>query len=148
MATSSKIAVLITALQASLVAAFAATGVNVTAGIPRGNPGDEWVMLGDAIGTQEQAAIARGRYPREEEFRLQVTVSVLRDFGRQLEATTRAIAIADTIDTVLRGDPTVGGVVREALIGGAFNATQHQDLDTGRLCEGRVTFEITCKTRL
>lgn len=139
---------LIGALKTQLQASSDLDGVLVSWGIPTEPPGPEWLLLGDAIGTQAQAAIARTRYPREEEYRVQVTISVLRDFGQQQDATTRACAIAAVLDGILRADPTVGGVVREALIDGQFNVTQHQDLDTGKVCEGRVLVEVRVKSRL
>lgn len=114
MATAS-IAALKAALITRLKARPGLAGVQVTWGIPSQDLNDEWIMVGDVDGTQE--AVHLGALRREEEYVLDIQVSVVRDMAADAQTTAeRAFALAAEIEDELRTDPSVGGAVREAQV--------------------------------
>jgi hypothetical protein len=137
----------IPALKAALVTSLSAraglSGVQVVYGAPLPNPGREFVSIGGTRGQQSTAAL--GRYAREEEYHLTVHVSALREGQDQQSCTERAFALAAEVEAQVRADPSVGGVVRTAVIDGPFT------LEEGATDAHRtalVTLSILCTARI
>ncbi|MEW6583476.1 MAG: hypothetical protein AB1416_12030 [Actinomycetota bacterium] len=118
-------------------------GVQVTWGWPPGDLEPEWIMLGDVDGTQ--AAAALGAQRREEEYFLDVTISVVRDMADDpRETADRAFALAAEVEDELRGDASLGGVVREAQVI-ADGLVEPAD---GNQREARIPMRIRARKRI
>lgn len=137
----------IPALKAALLSLLAAraglAGVQVVYGAPLPNPGREFISLGGTDGSQETAAL--GRLRREEEYRLTIYVSVLREGQDQQAATERVFALVAEVEDAVRADPSVGGVVRTALLDGPFTLEEGAT-DTHRTA--LVTVSLLCNARI
>lgn len=116
MATSS-IPRLKDALYDALVALQASTlsGVQVTYGVAL-NMQRETVVLGD-VTPSDQEPVFLGRNTRNEAYSLEVFVRVNRTGTDQKAVTERAFVVAGVVETTLRSDPTLSGIVREAKVG-------------------------------
>jgi len=115
--SNSSIPTLKNALHDALLALQSSTlaGVQVAYGFPGPNPQAEFIWLGD-VNPSEQAPVFLGRQSRNEDYTLEIYVRVRQTRRDQQTVTERAFTIAGVIETLLRSDPTVGSVVREALI--------------------------------
>jgi len=142
MATST-VPALKAALLSLLVARAGLSGVQVVYGAPLPNPGREFVSLGGTDGMQETAAL--GRLRREEEYRLTIYVSTIREGQGQQACTERAFEIAAEVENAVRSDPTVGGTVRTALVDGPFTLEEGAT-DTHRTA--LVTIALLCHARI
>lgn len=81
--------------------------VQVTWSTPTDGPGPEWVRIGNVIGDQDAAALGRQR--REERYRVEVLVSVVRpEIEEPQEVAERAFAILAEIEDDVRADETLG----------------------------------------
>lgn len=137
----------IPALKAALLALLAAranlSGVQVVWGAPLPNPGREFIALAGTEGEQQTAAI--GRLRREEEYRLTIYCSTLREGQNQQACTERAFALVAEVEDAVRADPSIGGVVRTALVDGPFT------LEEGATDSHRtalVTISLLCTARI
>jgi hypothetical protein len=137
----------IPALKAALLSLLAArtnlSGVQVVWGAPLPNPGREFIALAGTEGEQQTAAI--GRLRREEEYRLTIYASTLREGQNQQACTERAFALVAEIEDAVRADPSIGGVVRTALVDGPFT------LEEGATDSHRtalVTISLLCTARI
>lgn len=137
----------IPALKAGLLSLLSAraglSGVQVVYGAPLPNPGREFISLGGTEGEQQTAAL--GRLRREEEYRLTIYASVLREGLDQQACTERAFELVEEIEDAVRADPTIGGAVRTALVDGPFT------LEEGATDAHRtalVTIALLCTARI
>jgi hypothetical protein len=135
------------ALKAALLSLLSAraglSGVQVVYGAPLPNPGREFISLAGTTGDQATASL--GRLSREEEYRLTIYVSALREGLDQQSCTERAFALAAEVENAVRSDPTVSGTVRTALVDGPFT------LEEGATDAHRtalVTLSLFCHARI
>ncbi len=138
------------ALLEKLQAREGLAGVQVSYGFPK-TPQKEIVMLGDIHGRQTPGAL--GRLSREERYRLEVTVKVEKQGTSQQPVTQRAYALADELEAQLRSDPTVGGVVRVAQIGGEQDDPGRFQLEEFATADGQgrmavLTIDVACQARI
>lgn len=115
--STSSIPTLKNALHDALVALQATTlaGVQITYGFPAGHIQDDLIWLGDATpSTQEPVFL--GRNSRNEDYTLALLVRSRRRTSTQQTVTERAFTIAGVIESLLRTDPSVGNVVRTAIV--------------------------------
>ena len=104
------------ALKALLTSAFAADpAVGVSYGHPGPDPRDDLIAVMGVTGEQEPGPM-RPNPLREERLRATVIVSCFVGGGPEAQqpATDRAYALLAAIETALRGDLTLGGLVRRA----------------------------------
>lgn len=120
------------------------TGVQISYGAPLPNPRREFVWLADA--PDDQKDVFLGQAKREEEFRLLVIVSVLREGLDQKAATDRAFAIVDEIHTDLNESKTIGGALTNGWA--RITATTLFEGSSAEAREARVHVEITCHARI
>lgn len=115
--STSSIPTLKNALHDALVALQATTlaNVQVTYGFPAAHMQDEFIWLGDVTPSQQEPVFL-GRQSRNEDYTLELLVRVRRRTASQQTVTERAFAIAGVIETLLRTDPSVGNVVRTAIV--------------------------------
>lgn len=133
------------ALLERLRARVALEGVAVSWGWPGGQaPPKEWIEIGDVDGDTQPASIGAG-YPREETSELAVTVRVRHVTTIQQAVSERAAEIASEIDAELRADPSVGGVVRTALVQGPFALRERE---SGQEREAELPLTVTYRARL
>jgi hypothetical protein len=138
----------IPAVKAALVSVISAAlpTVTVTWGIPRGDKGREWVMVGDVPGIQRAAALGRQR--RAETYTVEIEVSVVRaGIEKPQNVTERAFAILEEIEDALRADERLGGVanlikaeVVKADLSEGLTASEEQValIKVGVACEARI----------
>jgi hypothetical protein len=105
------------ALHAALVARVGLAGVLVTRGVePVDQMVTELVVIGD-VTRSSQTAAALGRQRREEDYSLDVEVSVLGHHADDPDALAeRAAALVAEVEAELRSNIDVGGVVRTAQV--------------------------------
>lgn len=115
MATSS-----VPSVKANLVTQLQArgglAGVQVTNGSPLPNVRREFIWVGGAEGTQDYGTYGVGGL-RQESYRLEVTISVLREGIDAVAADTRCFALSAELESQLRSDPTVNGACMTAKVG-------------------------------
>ena len=108
------------ALKANLVTQLQArpglTGVQVTNGPPLPNPEREFIWVGNVNGQQEFGFFGAPQQ-RQEEFGVDVVISVLREGRDTAAADTRCFALFAELENQLRTDPTVNNAVTEAHVG-------------------------------
>lgn len=136
----------IPAFKAALAAALRSranlANVQVSYGAPLPSPADEFVWLADIEGEQEAAALGAQR--REEIYELMVIVNVIRAGADQQAVTERAYALAAEVENELRGDGTVGGVVRFAQVAGPFRLEEMAS-DTHRGAQLTITVAVRAR---
>jgi hypothetical protein len=136
------------ALLTRLKAATGLANVQITYGIPGPAAAErEWIMLGNARGDQESAAVGAQR--REERYVLEVLVSVVRPLREdQKTVTERAYELAGAIEKSIRDwgseSPAFGGVVRWALVTGT-DLTERADSQER---EAEVLVRVSCAQRI
>lgn len=118
-------------------------GIQVTYGAPLPAPGREFISLGGTRGQQSTAAL--GRFAREEEYRLTVHVSVLREGQDQQSATERVFTLAQELELCVRADPSIGNTVRTCLVDGPFELSEGAT-DTHRTA--LLTLSLLCTARI
>jgi len=136
------------ALKANLFAALQAwaglKGVQIAYGWPTKKPAKEFLILGDILDDGETTAQLGTRHPREEHYTLLVTIKTEKQTVVQQIATERGYAIAAELETLLRGNPTVGGAVRLAAVTGigmtelGNDATRAAFLEIKVGCQARI----------
>lgn len=138
----------IPAVKAALVSAIttALPDVSVTWGVPRGDKGRDWVLVGNVTGSQRAAAVGRQR--RAETFTVEIQVTAVRPSIVTPQATSeRAFAIVAEIEDALRADETIGNLAY--LIHAQIVKT---DLAEGLLSNdermSEVTVHVACETRI
>lgn len=137
-------------VKAALISTIGAAlpDTQVTWATPRGDPAREWVRVGNVSGEQQAAAL--GRLRREENFRVEVLVSIVQsDIQDAQEVAERAFElVADGIESPLRADEKLGLGASGPLVWARVEKT---DLAEG-LAEGErwaeITVHVACKTRI
>jgi hypothetical protein len=128
-------------------------GVQVTWGWPK-TPAKEMIALTDIRGRQEKAELGpRRRANREESYKLEVIVKVEKQGVDQSIATLRAYALAAELEDQLLTDSTVGGVVREAQVGGRVGDPGRFDLEEFVTSDGAgrmavLVIDVACQARV
>jgi hypothetical protein len=117
-------------------------GVLVSWSSPTGSAPDEFIVVGDAQGSVDSAAIGSQR--REERFTLDVVISVLNSTGDQSLPTERCFFLRDEVAAQIRSDATLGGVVRWALDQGWALAER----SNGTRSETQITMTIGVAARI
>ena len=120
---ASTVPAVLTALTVALQARPALAGVQVTSGAPFPVPEPEWIWLADVAGTEESAALGSGR--RDEFYGITTVIRCVTsgvDDVADDASVNRVYTLRDEIAEQLRpapiGDPTVGGLLIWALMGG------------------------------
>lgn len=136
-------------------ATIVSDAVQVAYGLPMPFEEDEFIGVGYRVEhDQEQAAIANGRWPRDETFTISSVVSVVRQGpGEMQTAVERAYAIAARIEAVMYATDgtgitlTVSGTpaVRAAVIVGL--SLDQNVAPSAKAVEARVTVLIRCTAR-
>lgn len=121
--TTSSIPSVKATLVSRLQARAGLAGVQVAYGWPKGAIQKELVLVGGTKGAQAWGPF--GKRSKDEEYDLQVAVSVVFADGVQQAATERAFVIVGEIEQELRNDPTVGGIVRLAAVEGNFSLDEN-----------------------
>jgi hypothetical protein len=120
----------------------------VSYGIPVENPAEEYIAVG-RVPEHEQRQIGAGPPPhtREENYVLQVLVSVLRDGAveNQQTCTERAYAIAAEIEDELADDPSINGAIS---VGYLAEVEGHELFEptTDNRCQADILMRIRCRT--
>jgi len=120
--------------------------VQVTYGAPLPAPAKEYIWVGDVTG--EQTAGALGGQVRDEEYTVQVNMSVVREGNNQRAADTRCFQLLAELEDLLRSNPSLG--VAAVLKGGEaelgeFNLEEFVS-DTAR--ESRLTAQVAVNARI
>jgi hypothetical protein len=136
------------ALKANLFAALKAwqqglTDVQISYGWMK-SPANEFLFLGNIRNDGETTATLGTNRPREEHFTLFCLIKTEKKTVDQQIATERGYAIAAELETLLRGDPTVGGAVRLAAVAGI--SLEELANDTTRAAVLEV--EVACQARI
>jgi hypothetical protein len=150
MATSS-----IPAVKAALITRLQARaglyGVSVTWGFTdaAGARAAEWVFVGNTRG--DQTWTQQGRQSKEEDYTLDLIVSVVRKGLGVQTAEQRAWAIAAEVENELRSDPSVGLTppyrLLQAQVEGPVVSEEAVSED-GSAVESRITLSIRVETRI
>lgn len=93
---------------------------------------------------QTAAGIQRGAHPRDEVFFVNCVINSGSGDAVMSTRRTRAFAILGQVETSLRADPSLGGVVMTAQVA---DGSLLQDLDENGMFAGLV-FRIRCKSRI
>lgn len=109
MASSSVVPAVMVALKAQLQARAGLAGVQITDGVPRKEEKEYIAILGAKDHSQRQAGMrATSPRPREEEFTLEIGISVLRSGDAEhTEATARVYQLAKELEDQLQDDQTI-----------------------------------------
>lgn len=140
MATSS-IPTLIENLRAMLAARTQLDDVQITVGIPLPSPSREFIALLDVSGNQDWSTLG---HTREEQYDLDVLISVAQQTNDQQPSTVRAFEIAAELENALRADQTVKGAVTVAAFGGNISLTQLAS-DDGMARGAHLTVQVHCQ---
>lgn len=82
-------------------------GAKITWAVPSGQVERDWVSLDDVTGRQAPARL--GRQAREEEYTVQITVTVVRPaVDTPQSVASRCFALVAEIENLLRENPTIG----------------------------------------
>ncbi len=135
-------AALVSKIQAAL------PGVQVTWSVPRGDKDREWVMVGNVTG--DQIAAAHGRQRREENFRIEVFVSIVKSDVESAQAIAeRAYELLATgIEAPLRADELLGLTTAGPLLWARVEKTDLSEGLAGGERWAEITVHIVCKTRI
>jgi hypothetical protein len=118
--------------------------VEVTWGKPTGELAREWIMVGDASGTQQTAVF--GSRHRDERYTITVVYSILEETGDSQTATLRAFELAALLEVDLRFNHTdLNGTVQWALVDGPIDL---REFSRGVPTESQLTITITCRARI
>ena len=150
----STIAAAIDALVAGLTAALAP--VQVMDGPFVGETPDlDFVAVGGLLDddsvTGEQVPAALGAQRREETYGITVQAAAYEGGGTQKAVRDRAFAHLAAVETWLRANYALGGVVRYAQVGGPISLDQRPPIDDDDVVLGRkavVTFTVACSARI
>lgn len=142
---SSTIPAVKAALVSTITDAIADPDVEVTWSTPRGDKARDWVRVGDVTGQQSAAALGRQR--RQEDYRVEVLVSVIRSDVESPQAVAeRAYALAGEIEDALRADESLGGVA--GLVWARVEKTDLAEGVAGGERWAEVTVHIACMARI
>lgn len=135
------------ALVSTISAAIADPDVEVTWSTPRGDKSRDWVRVGDVVGQQNAAALGRKR--RQEDYRIEVLVSVIRsDVESPQSVAERACAIAGEIEDALRADERLGLGIEDGLFWAQVEKTDLAEGVAGGERWAEVTVHVVCMARI
>lgn len=147
--SSSSINAVIPALQTLLQARAGLTGVSITEGPaePALRDRKELIQILDATGDQTVHALNRVTQPRQEEYDLNVLISVVAATrSKQATIRARAFALLAEVEAQLRSDPSLGiaGQVYSSIVGHIAYTTRANDQDR----ESAIDFNVHVVARL
>lgn len=135
------------ALKASLVGLLeqrpALTGVQVSYGPPLPAPQRESIWVGDVQANEEWATFAAPNQMHEN-YSVTVIVSVLKEGVSSQSADERCFTLLAELETVIRNDKTLGGVVSSAHLA-TFRLTEFVSPD-GMNRTAQLIVEVDCET--
>jgi hypothetical protein len=139
-------AALVDQLTALTAAGEAMEASTVTWGVPKERPSRDWVLVGQVTTNQDDASI--GQQKRDEEYSVEIVVSVIRNFADSQRTTTeRAFALVAAIESLVRPltQPPLG-VANILWI--KVNKTDLEEFFDSAEREARVTLMLGVKARI
>lgn len=133
------------AMVTTLQARAGLAGIQVSYAHPGDKLEPDSIWMGDVRGHHEIAALRAGRKVRNEEYTLDVIVSVLKAGGDVQDAEDRAFVLFIEVEGALADDPRLGGTVLEWAKAGEFTTTVGMT-ETGGLAE--IKLGVECRARL